>query len=425
MCRVFGLKSHVCRKSNFQRLPIYGVVTRSLNWNNHMYKKALTSLTILFFMMGFITCLNDILVPYLKAIFALTYSQAALIQFCFFAAYGLTSIPFSKLIENIGYQKGMVVGFALAALGCLLFYPAVLLHTYALFLGALFVLASGIVLLQVAANPCVSIIGPQETASSRLTMAQAFNSLGTFVAPFFGAYFILSGLTNSVYAEGVVYPYFLIAAVLIVIALVLSRINLTGMETRQADDTGWLEVLQEKNLLLGVIGIFAYVGAEVAIGSFLVSYVMEILHVPETEAAPLIALYWGGAMVGRFIGIFTLKAFAPAKVLMIHALLSALLILVSMQTTGAVAIGSMVLVGLCNSIMFPTIFTLSIKDLKAGQEKKGSGLLATAILGGAVVPLLTGMLADRIGLHHAFVLPVICYAYIAWLGINHLKAQSL
>lgn len=423
MCRVFGLKSHGCRKSNFQRLPIYGVVTRSLNWNNRMYKKALTSLTILFFMMGFITCLNDILVPYLKAIFALTYSQAALIQFCFFAAYGLTSIPFSKLIENIGYQKGMVVGFALAALGCLLFYPAVLLHTYALFLGALFVLASGIVLLQVAANPCVSIIGPQETASSRLTMAQAFNSLGTFVAPFFGAYFILSGLTNSVYAEGVVYPYFLIAAVLIVIALVLSRINLTGMETRQADDTGWLEVLQEKNLLLGVIGIFAYVGAEVAIGSFLVNYVMEILHVPETEAAPLIALYWGGAMVGRFIGIFTLKAFAPAKVLLTHALLSVLLILVSMQTTGAVAIGSMVLVGLCNSIMFPTIFTLSIRGLKAGQEKKGSGLLATAILGGAVVPLLTGLLADRVGLHHAFVLPVICYAYIAWLGVRSLHSS--
>jgi len=388
-----------------------------------MYKKALTSLTVLFFMMGFITCLNDILVPYLKAIFALSYSQAALIQFCFFAAYGLTSIPFSKLIESIGYQKGMVVGFALAALGCLLFYPAVLLHTYALFLGALFVLAAGIVLLQVAANPCVSIIGPQETASSRLTMAQAFNSLGTFIAPFFGAYFILSGLTNSIYAEGVVYPYFLIAGILIVIALVLSRLNLAGMETKAPDESTWQEVLREKGLLLGVIGIFAYVGAEVAIGSFLVSYVMEILHVPETEAAPLIALYWGGAMVGRFIGIFTLKAFAPAKVLMTHALLSALLILASMQTTGAVAIGSMVLVGLCNSIMFPTIFTLSIKDLKAGQEKKGSGLLATAILGGAVVPLLTGMLADRIGLHHAFVLPVICYAYIAWLGINHLKAR--
>lgn len=384
-----------------------------------MYKKALTSLTILFFMMGFITCLNDILVPYLKAIFSLTYSQAALIQFCFFAAYGLTSIPFSKLIEKMGYQKGMVIGFALAALGCLLFYPAVLLHTYALFLAALFVLASGIVLLQVAANPCVAIIGPKETASSRLTMAQAFNSLGTFVAPFFGAYFILSGLTNSVYAEGVVYPYFLIAGVLIVIALVLSKINLSGMESAQGDESRWQDVLKEKGLLLGVIGIFAYVGAEVAIGSFLVNYVMEISHVNETQAAPLVALYWGGAMVGRFIGIFTLKAFAPAKVLMTHALLSVLLILVSMQTTGTLSIVSMALVGLCNSIMFPTIFTLGIKGLKEGQEKKGSGLLATAILGGAIVPLLTGLLADRLGLHHAFILPVICYVYIAWLGLRN------
>ena len=317
----------------------------------------------------------------------------------------------------------MVIGFALTALGCLLFYPAVLLHTYAIFLGALFVLAAGIVLLQVAANPCVSIIGPKETASSRLTMAQAFNSLGTFVAPFFGAYFILSGLTHSVYAEGVVYPYFLIAGVLIVIAIVLSRLNLSGMEAAEADESTWLEVLHEKSLLLGVVGIFAYVGAEVAIGSFLVNYVMEMLHVSETEAAPLIALYWGGAMVGRFIGIFTLKAFAPAKVLMAHALLSMALILLSMQSTGVIAIGSMVLVGLCNSIMFPTIFTLSIKGLKAGQEKKGSGLLATAILGGAVVPLLTGLLADRMGLHHAFVLPVICYAYIAWLGRNHLRVR--
>lgn len=384
-----------------------------------MYKKALTSLTILFFMMGFITCLNDILVPYLKSIFSLTYAQAALIQFCFFAAYGLTSIPFSKLIEKMGYQKGMVIGFALAALGCLLFYPAVLLHTYALFLAALFVLASGIVLLQVAANPCVAIIGPKETASSRLTMAQAFNSLGTFVAPFFGAYFILSGLTNSIYAEGVVYPYFLIAAVLIVIALVLSKINLSGMESAQADESRWQDVLKEKGLLLGVIGIFAYVGAEVAIGSFLVNYVMEISHVSETQAAPLVALYWGGAMVGRFIGIFTLKAFVPAKVLMTHALLAVLLILVSMQTTGTLAIATMALVGLCNSIMFPTIFTLGIKDLKDGQEKKGSGLLATAILGGAIVPLLTGLLADRLGLHHAFILPVICYVYIAWLGLRN------
>lgn len=386
-----------------------------------MYKKALTSLTILFFMMGFITCLNDILVPYLKAIFSLSYSQAALVQFCFFAAYGLTSIPFSKLIERVGYQKGMVIGFTLAALGCLLFYPAVILHTYPLFLGALFVLASGIVLLQVAANPCVSVIGPKETASSRLTMAQAFNSLGTFIAPLFGAYFILSALTHSTHAEGVVYPYFFIAFVLIIIALVLSRIDLTGMETGEADESAWLDVLKEKGLLLGVMGIFAYVGAEVAIGSFLVNYVMDIGQVTETQAAPLVALYWGGAMVGRFLGIFTLKAFAPAKVLMTHALLAVILILISMQTAGTLAIGSMVLVGLCNSIMFPTIFTLGIKRLKAGQEKKGSGLLATAILGGAIVPLLTGLLADRLGLHHAFILPVICYVYIAWLGFRNLS----
>lgn len=383
-----------------------------------MYKKALTSLTILFFMMGFITCLNDILVPYLKAIFALTYSQAALIQFCFFAAYGLTSIPFSKLIEKVGYQKGMVIGFALAALGCLLFYPAVLLHTYALFLAALFVLASGIVLLQVAANPCVAIIGPKETASSRLTMAQAFNSLGTFIAPFFGAYFILSGLTNSIYAEGIVLPYFLIAGVLIAIAAVLSRIHLSGMENTKTDEGSWQEVSKERGLLLGIVGIFAYVGAEVAIGSFLVNYAMEISHIGESQAAPLVAMYWGGAMVGRFIGIFTLKAFAPAKVLMTHALLSVGLIIMSMNSVGTLAIYSMVLVGFCNSIMFPTIFTLGIKGLKDGQEKKGSGLLATAILGGAIVPLLTGLLADRFGLHHAFILPVICYVYIAWFGFK-------
>jgi MFS transporter, FHS family, L-fucose permease len=393
---------------------------RTRNLRISMYKKALTSLTILFFMMGFITCLNDILVPYLKAIFSLSYSQAALVQFCFFAAYGLTSIPFSKLIERVGYQKSMVIGFTLAALGCLLFYPAVLLHTYPLFLAALFVLASGIVLLQVAANPCVSVIGPKETASSRLTMAQAFNSLGTFIAPLFGAYFILSALTNSSHAEGVVYPYFFIAAVLILIALVLSRINLTGLESTSTDETGWLQVLKEKGLLLGVIGIFAYVGAEVAIGSFLVNYVMDISQVTETQAAPLVAFYWGGAMVGRFLGIFTLKAFAPARVLMTHALLAVIFILISMQSTGTLAIGSMVLVGLCNSIMFPTIFTLGIKGLQAGQEKKASGLLATAILGGAIVPLLTGLLADRLGLHHAFILPVICYVYIAWLGFKNL-----
>jgi FHS family L-fucose permease-like MFS transporter len=389
-----------------------------------MNRKALISFTVLFFMMGFITCLNDILVPYLKAIFNLNYAQAALVQFCFFAAYGLTSIPFSKLIETVGYQAGMVIGFALAALGCLLFYPAVFMHTYTLFLGALFVLASGIVLLQVAANPCVSVIGPQSTASSRLTMVQAFNSLGTFAAPFFGAYFILSALANSTHAEGVVYPYLMIALVLVIIAAVLSRLNLVGLDSGRKDTTTWRDVLSDKRLVLGMVGIFAYVGAEVAIGSFLVNYVINLTQLPETQAASLVAFYWAGAMVGRFIGIFTLKAFAPNKVLIVHAVLSITLIIVSMNNTGLLAVYSMVLVGLCNSIMFPTIFTLGIKNLKTGQEKKGSGLLATAILGGAVVPLFTGLIADSLGLHHAFILPIVCYAYISWLGFKNLASAD-
>jgi len=383
-----------------------------------MYKKAMTSLTILFFMMGFITCLNDILVPYLKAVFSLSYGQAALVQFCFFAAYGLTSIPFSQLIEKVGYQTGMVIGFSLAAVGCLLFYPAVALHMYGLFLAALFVLASGIVLLQVAANPCVSVIGPPATASSRLTMAQAFNSLGTFIAPFFGAYFILSALVNVNQAEGVVYPYLGIAAVLIVIAFVLSRIQLSGLEQPDHQDTPWRQVLQQRGLLLGMIGIFCYVGAEVAIGSFLVNYIKELTQMPEAKAASFVALYWGAAMVGRFVGIFSLNTFSPARVLAAHATIAIIFIAISMNASGMLAVFSMLAVGLCNSIMFPTIFTLAIKGLASGQEKRGSGLLATAIVGGAVIPLLTGLIADRFNLHHAFILPIVCYVYIAWFAVT-------
>lgn len=386
-----------------------------------MHKKAIISLSLLFFMMGFITCLNDILVPYLKAVFHLSYSQAALVQFCFFAAYGLTSIPFSRLIEQVGYQKGMVIGFALAALGCLMFYPAVLLQTYALFLAALFVLASGIVLLQVAANPCVSVIGPAASASARLTMVQAFNSFGTFLAPFFGAVFILSTLSLDGDPQAVIYPYLSIAWLLIVIAIVLSKLDLAMPTEALSAAEGWRSLIKQASLSLGMVGIFAYVGAEVAIGSFLVNYIKELTQLPESQAATMVALYWGGAMLGRFIGIFTLKAFAPAKVLITHACLSMILIMVSMQSTGMLAVYSIVLVGLFNSIMFPTIFTLAIKGLGAGSEKKASGLLATAIVGGAVVPLITGLLADHIGLQHAFMLPVMCYGYIAWLGMRYLK----
>jgi FHS family L-fucose permease-like MFS transporter len=390
-----------------------------------MYKKALTSLSILFFMMGFITCLNDILVPYLKQIFDLNYGQAALVQFCFFGAYGLTSIPASKIIEKIGYQKGMVMGFAITALGCLLFFPAVSLHTYGLFLFALFVLASGIVLLQVAANPYVSVIGPKESASSRLTMVQALNSFGTFLAPFFGSYFILSSLAHTTDAGAIRYPYLFIAMVLIIIAFILSRLQLPTIESESQHRGSWKNVLKDPSLLLGMIGIFAYVGAEVAIGSFLVNYIVGLTPMPETQAASLVAIYWGGAMVGRFIGIFTLKAFPPGRILTIHAILAIAFILISINSRGAMSINSMILVGLCNSIMFPTIFTLAIKDLSPGEEQKGAGLLATAILGGAIIPVITGEIADKMGFRMAFLLPVVCYGYIAFLGLKNISTKVL
>lgn len=390
-----------------------------------MYKKAIGSLSTLFFMMGFITCLNDILVPYLKEVFDLNFGQAALIQFCFFGAYGLTSIPSSQLIERIGYHKGMVLGFGITALGCLLFFPAVSLNVYSLFLFALFVLASGIVLLQVAANPYVSVLGPSETASSRLTMVQAFNSFGTFLAPFFGSYFILRSLENSSDAGAVRYPYLLIALVLIAIAVLLSRLHLPEIAKEGSENASWGQVLKRKGLILGMVGIFCYVGAEVAIGSFLVNYIIEITPMPETEAATLVAIYWGGAMAGRFLGIFTLREFSPGKVLSVHAMLAVSLVLISISSQGLISIYSMILVGLCNSIMFPTIFTFGIKDLKNGEEQRGSGLLATAILGGAVIPVVTGKLADKYGLRLAFLLSVFCYAYIAFLGLKNNKTKGL
>lgn len=375
--------------------------------------------------MGFITCLNDILIPYLKEIFKLDYGKAALVQFCFFGAYGLTSIPASKVIERFGYQIGMVLGFAITALGCLLFFPAVSFHSYNLFLFALFVLASGIVLLQVAANPYVTIIGPKESASSRLTMVQAFNSFGTFLAPFFGSYFILRGLSTATDAGAVRYPYLFIAAVLVIIAFALSRIKMPPIATTSEKNVGWSQVLKDSSLIMGIIGIFAYVGAEVAIGSFLVNYVMGLLPMPETEAASLVALYWGGAMVGRFLGIFTLKEFSPGKVLSVHAMLAIAFILISINSRGLMSVYSMVLVGLCNSIMFPTIFTLGIKNLGPAETQKGSGILATAILGGALIPVFTGELADKMGFRVAFLLPVFCYAYIAFLGLKNATVNVL
>lgn len=386
-----------------------------------MYKKALAIFSTLFFMFGFITCLNDILVPYLKSAFTLDYAQAALIQLCFFGAYGIMSIPASQLIEKIGYKRGVILGFMITALGCVMFLPAVSFRIYGLFLFALFVLATGVVILQVAANPFVSALGPAETASSRLTMTQALNSLGTFLAPFFGGYFILSRLSETGSVEGVKMPYLFLAVVLALMAFLVSRYTFPEIKTVQESGT-FGELLKNKHFVMGMIGIFAYVGAEVSIGTFLVNYAMENMGLAEVSAANLVAFYWGGAMVGRFIGIVTLKVFRPGLVLSAHGTVSVALILFSMTSTGTLSVYALILVGICNSIMFPTIFTLALKDQRAAE--KGSGLLATAIIGGAVIPYFTGILADGSGLKTAFVIPVLCYLYIVFFGLSSAKTAD-
>ncbi len=385
----------------------------------HMYKKALTSLSVLYFMMGFITCLNDILVPFLKKSFHLSYGEASLIQVSFFAAYGLTSIPASRIIERIGYHRGIVSGFVLTAFGCLLFIPATILNEYHWFLCALFVIASGIVLLQVAANPFVAQIGAPESASSRLSLVQAFVSLGTFIAPFFGAVLILGNSSHEVSTLRL--PYMLIAGTLVVIATMMTQLNFPTVG-QTTEKTTWFSVLKNRKVIYGMIGIFAYVGAEVSIGSFLVNYVISMKPMKTTEAANLVAIYWGGAMAGRFLGMFTLKEFSPGKVLVAHALIAISLILISINSHGMIAIYTMILVGFCNSIMFPTIFTLSIKGLDSGTQK-ASGLLSTSIVGGSLIPLITGQVADNWGLRMAMCVPLFCYVYVWVFGLRNLPKE--
>ena len=388
------------------------------------YNFALTSLTSLFFMWGFITCLNDILIPHLKAVFDLNYTQSMLIQFCFFGAYFLVSLPSGSLVKKIGYQKGIVIGLVIAALGCLLFYPAASSHSYPLFLGALFVLASGITLLQVSANPYVTLLGPESTASSRLTMTQAFNSLGTTIAPYFGAILILgeaTELASSTSAESVQMPYLFLTAMLLLLAAIFAFIKLPNMaqedteQTRDIEGSAW----QYRHLVLGAIGIFVYVGAEVSIGSFLVNFIAEpsIAGLPESDAAKYLTYYWGGAMVGRFIGAAVMQKVAAGKVLAFNAVSACVLIGIAIMTSGHLAMWAILLVGLCNSIMFPTIFSLSIAQL-GKHTSQGSGILCLAIVGGAIVPVIQGLLADAIGIQLAFILPIFCYIYIAYFGLK-------
>lgn len=403
------------------------------------YQTALYSLMVLFFMMGFITCLNDILVPFLKKVFTLTYTQASLIQFCFFSAYAIMSIPSSKLIEKLGYKKAMITGFVVAATGCLLFFPAVSMHSYGVFLFALFVLATGIVLLQVAGNPYVAVLGDPESSSARLTLAQALNSVGTFLAPYFGAYFILSALEKSTNAEAVKIPYIGLALTLVAIAFILSRIQLptlsSGEEnTDESTDPNKTSAWSYSHLIFGVIAIFMYVGGEVAIGSYLINYFKqpEIAGLTEETGAHFVSYYWGGAMVGRFLGSVLLSKFKPNLVLTLFAALAITMILISVNTTGDIAMYSIISVGFFNSIMFPTIFTLAVKGL-GKYTTQASGYLSTAIVGGALIPVAFGTVVDHYmnsgaseatGLRFAFIIPMLCYAYIAWFGLSGYKEKK-
>lgn len=393
------------------------------------YTSALSAVTTLFFLWGFITCLNDILIPYLKAIFQLSYAQANLINLCFFGAYFLMSIPAGKVVARVGYKRGMLLGFVVAAVGAFLFYPAAAARAYGLFLGALFVLASGITLLQVAANPYVAILGPPASASARLTLTQAFNSLGTTLAPLLGSALILSQLPTlntatsaaAIDVRAVQLPYLVIGGILLLISLMLSRVTLPTITFAAEAGAAGPErgAWQYRHLALGVVGIFAYVGAEVAIGSHIVSYLAlpSVMGLGPKAAGDQVAFYWGAAMVGRFAGAYLLNKFSPAKLLAVNGVGAVALILISINTTGAVAMWSLLAVGLMNSLMYPTIFALALAGLGRRTEE-GSGLLCTAIVGGALVPLLFGFIADHSSLRLALLLPIVCYAYIMWYGLR-------
>jgi FHS family L-fucose permease-like MFS transporter len=400
--------------------------------------------TALFFMWGFLTSLNDVIIPHLKSIFELNYTEAMLVQFAFFSSYFIFALPAGKLVEKIGYKRAMVAGLVIMGGGALLFLPASSITVFGLFLGALVVLAAGMTVLQVAANPYVVNLGPEKTASARLNFSQAFNSLGTTLAPHFGGMLILGGATltavklhalsstdQALYrtqqASSVRMPYLGLGITLLVLAVILGLLKMPTMQTNEhtqdfrpgAFDLAYPSesIWKQKWLLLGALGIFVYVGAEVSIGSFLINYfgLPDIGRLSEQSAANFVSYYWGGAMVGRFIGSYVLRSVRSGLALGVAATIAALLVITSMTTHGHVAMWTILCVGLFNSIMFPTIFSLGLANL-GELTSKGSSLMVAAIVGGALIPVAQGKIADTIGLHHAFFVPVLCYVFIASFG---------
>ncbi|TNE60790.1 MAG: glucose/galactose MFS transporter [Sphingomonadales bacterium] len=389
----------------------------------------------LFFIFGGITSLNDVIIPKLKELFTLSYFEASLVQFCFFIAYAVVGIPGARFVKKIGYMRGAVVGLLTMMAGCLLFIPASQTAIFGVFLFAYFILATGVVLVQIVANPLISLLGPVKTTHSRLTFAQAFNSLGTTVFPYFGAILILGSLATVTAAElsgaeldayrtaesqAIVNGYLGLALALSIVAgaVWIFRNRLKGERHEETSLAEGLALLKRPRFGYGAACIFLYVGAEVAIGSFIVNYLMQshVLNIPEQEAGKLISLYWGGALVGRFIGSGLLRVVSPGLLLATVATGAIALVAISANSTGEIAGYSLLAVGLMNSIMFPTIFSLACEKL-GPRAADGSGIINVAIAGGAIIPTIYGALADQVGLAAALTLPALCYAIIAGFGI--------
>ena len=428
------------------------------------YRNAFIFLTSLFFLWGFITVLVDSLIPRIRDLFTLTYFQAGLVQFAFFGAYFVLSIPAGFLLSKIGYKKGIVLGLITMAVGCALFYPAASYRTFPVFLLAYFILAGGITILQVAANPYVAVLGSEEGASSRLNLSQAFNSLGTSIAPILGASFILSDKVKSkeeiaslgqaakdayltAEAAAVQSPFIIITVMILLLAVVFMRVRLPQMLSN-APKNGYLMLLKNKSLMLGALGIFIYVGAEVSIGSYLVNYFYDMKLTSVIKESNMLSsisstllgkslsvvddygilgsfvtFYWSGAMIGRFIGSYLTNIIKPARVLSFFAIGALALICISAQTTGLIAMISILAVGLFNSIMFPTIFSLSLEGLE-DLKPQASGILCTMIVGGAIIPPMYGYLTDLYGFKWALSLLIICYLYIYFFGRLQLRKSN-
>lgn len=382
--------------------------------------------SLLFFMWGFVTVLNDILIPHFKAAFDLSATEAMLVQFCFFGAYFTIGLPAGRLVGRIGYRWGIVVGLVVAGLGALAFLPAASGRTYAGFLVALFILASGITVLQVAANPFVTLLGPPRTAASRLNLAQGINSVGTTIAPLLGAWLILDASGGAADLGSVRGPYLVIAAILLGMSGLFAAIRLPdGRPSGPAPRPIRGGLLGERRLLNGTVAIFLYVGAEVGIGSVLVLFFgqEDVAGMSEQLAGYHVAYYWGAAMVGRFVGAAISRRVEPAGVLAVASVVAVLLISVTVVVRGEVAVWTLLAVGFTNAVMFPTIFALAVEGL-GERTGEGSGMLVMAIVGGAVVPVVMGALADAFGFGIALASTTLCYAFVGQFAISCWPART-